>query len=105
MIELDESNTNRGVNMSVVIVGGNECMIREYIELCKSYDCKARVYPKMCRGLQNIGNPDLMVLFTNTISHKMVKCAIDGIKNLNIPIERSHNSSKTALKNILEKYS
>ena len=96
--------------MSVVIVGGNECMIREYIDLCKSYDCKARVckarvYPKMCRGLQNIGNPDLMVLFTNTISHKMVKCAIDGIKNLNIPIERSHNSSKTALKNILEKYS
>ena len=103
MIELNKSN--RGVTMSVVIVGGNECMIREYIELCRSYDCKAKVYPKMCRGLQNVGNPDLMVLFTNTISHKMVRCAIDGIKNLNIPIERSHNSSKAALKNILEKYS
>ena len=90
--------------MSVVIVGGNECMVRDYIELCKSYDCKAKVYPKMCRGLQNIGSPDLMVLFTNTISHKMVKCAVEGIKNLNIPVERSRKSTKAAVRNVLDKY-
>ncbi len=90
--------------MSLVIVGGNECMVREYMELCKSYDCKAKIYPKMCRGLQNIGNPDLMILFTNTVSHKMVKCALDGAKTLKIPVERSHTSSKSALKNILDRY-
>ena len=90
--------------MSLVIVGGNECMIREYIDLCESYNCKAKIYPKMSRGLQNIGNPDLLVLFTNTISHKMVRCALDGAKNLKIPVERSHTSSKAALRNILEQY-
>lgn len=90
--------------MSLVIVGGNECMVREYIELCSQYNCKAKVYPKMCRGLQDLGNPDLMVLFTNTMSHKMIKCALTGAKNNNVTVARSHTSSKTALKNILDTY-
>ncbi len=90
--------------MSLVIVGGNECMVREYMELCKSYDCKAKIYPKMCRGLQNIGKPDLMVLFTGTMSHKMVRCALDGAKSMNIPVERAHSGSKAALKSILSRY-
>ncbi len=90
--------------MSLVIVGGNECMEREYIELCRKYNCKAKVYTKMCRGLQNIGQPDLMVLFTNTVSHKMIKCALTGAKSCDIPVARSHTSSKAALKNILDSY-
>lgn len=90
--------------MSLVIVGGNECMEREYMELCKMYNCKAKVFTKMSRGLQNFGNPDLMVLFTNTVSHKMVKCALTGAKNMNIPVARSHTSSKAALKSILDAY-
>ena len=90
--------------MSLVIVGGNECMIREYKDLCKSYNCKAKVYAKMSRGLQDIGNPDLVVLFTNTVSHKMAKCALESAKNLKIPVERIHSGSKSALKNVLEQY-
>ena len=90
--------------MSVVIVGGNECMVREYTELCRRYKCKAKVYPKMCRGLQNMGNPDLLVLFTDTMSHKMLRCALDSAKGQNIPVERSHSGSKSALKNILDRY-
>ena len=31
--------------MSVVIVGGNECMVRQYKELCSEYRCKAKIYP------------------------------------------------------------
>lgn len=90
--------------MSVVIVGGNECMVREYTELCKAYNCKAKVYPKMCRGLQDLGNPDLLVLFTNTMSHKMLRCALEGAENRNIPVERSHSASKSALRSILNRY-
>ncbi|MGN1144628.1 MAG: DUF2325 domain-containing protein, partial [Anaerovoracaceae bacterium] len=52
--------------MSVVIVGGNECMTRQYKELCSQYKCKVKVYPKMSNGLKNIGSPDLLVLFTST---------------------------------------
>lgn len=88
--------------MSVVIVGGNECMIRQYINLCGEYKCKAKVYPKMAGRLKNIGSPDLLVLFTNTVSHKMVRCALSEAKGSNTRIARSHSSSMAALKSILE---
>ncbi len=90
--------------MSVVIVGGNECMLRQYKNLCGEYKCKAKVYPKMSSSLRDIGNPDLLVLFTNTVSHKMIRCALSEVKGRNIKIARSHTSSISALKNILEEH-
>ena len=90
--------------MSVVIVGGNECMIRQYKNLCSDYKCKAKVYPKMSGGLKDIGSPDLIVLFTNTVSHKMIRCALNETKGQNVRIARSHSSSISALKNILEEH-
>ena len=90
--------------MSVVIVGGNECMIRQYKELCASYDCKARIYPKLNGGMKDIGNPDLLVLFTGTVSHKMVRCALSGQKGRAMRVARSHSSSLAALKTILEEH-
>lgn len=90
--------------MSIVIVGGNECMTRRYMDLCKEYKCDAKVYPKMTNGLKNIGQPDLLVLFTNTVSHKMIQCALSETKNRNIKIARSHTSSMSALRSILEEH-
>ncbi len=88
--------------MSVVIVGGNECMVRRYKEVCEDYSCKAKVYPKMTGNIKNIGNPDLLVLFTSTMSHKMLRTVISGTKGQNITVARSHTSSLNALKNILD---
>ncbi|MBR3383271.1 MAG: DUF2325 domain-containing protein [Clostridia bacterium] len=90
--------------MSVVIVGGNECMTRRYKELCTEYNCKAKVYPKMTAGLKDIGSPDLLVLFTSTVSHKMIHCALSEAKSRNIKIARSHTSSMAALRSILEEH-
>lgn len=77
-------------------------MIRQYKDLCSEYKCKAKVYPKMTNGLKNIGSPDLLVLFTNTVSHKMIRCALSEVKGQNIKIARSHTSSMAALKSILD---
>ncbi len=90
--------------MSVVILGGNECMVRQYKDLCGKYRCKAKVYPKMSGRMKDIGKPDLLVLFTNTISHKMVKRALHDTKGMDVKVARSHNSSMAALKNILDKH-
>ena len=87
--------------MSVVIIGGNECMVRQYKNLCSEYQCKAKVYSKMSGGLKDIGTPDLLVLFTNAVSHKMIRCALSETKGQNVRIARSHTSSISALKNIL----
>lgn len=92
------------MNMSVVIVGGNECMVRQYKDLCSEYKCRAKVYPKMTNALKDIGVPDLLVLFTNTVSHKMIRCALSEVKGRNIKIARSHQSSMAALRGILEEH-
>lgn len=90
--------------MSVVIVGGNECMVRQYKDLCEEYQLKAKIYPKMSGGLRNAGAPDLLVLFTNTMSHKMVNYVMAEMKGNNTRIARSHTSSLSALKKILSEH-
>lgn len=91
--------------MSVVIVGGNDCMVRQYKDLCSKYKCRAKVFTQMKGGLKNkIGNPDLLVLFTSTMSHKMVRSALSETKGQGVTIARSHSSSMAALKNILEEH-
>ena len=60
--------------MSIVIVGGNERMVCQYEDICKGYGCKAKVFAKEKGAMKKkIGAPDLMILFTGTVSHKMVK--------------------------------
>lgn len=88
--------------MSVVIVGGNERMERQYKELCEAYSCTAKVFTKQKNALKNIGCPDLLVLFTSTMSHSMLRSVICETKGMDIKIERSHTSSMSALRNILE---
>ena len=70
--------------MSVVIIGGHDRMVR---------------LDKL------IGRPDLLILFTNTVSHKMVRCVLDEVDEDRTDIVRCHTSSGTALAEILEKHS
>lgn len=89
--------------MSVVIVGGNDCMVRKYMDLCAEFRCRAKVFTQMKDGLKNkIGSPDLLILFTNTTSHKMVQVALRETKGTGTRIARSHSSSMSALRTILE---
>jgi len=91
--------------MSIVIIGGNDRMIYQYKDLCKEYDCRAKVFTQMQGAMKKkIGVPDLIVLFTGTVSHKMVNCATFEAKRLNLPLARSHTSSLAALRNILEEH-
>ena len=76
-----------------------------YRKLCMKYKYRTKIYTKMNGTLKNkIGSPDLLVLFTGTMSHKMLRCAMSEVKGLDAVIERSHSSSVEALKNILNKH-
>lgn len=92
--------------MSVVIVGGHDRMVCQYMKICKKYKCKAKVFTQMSASLdKQLGSPDMFILFTNTVSHKMVKTAVDEAKRKNIEVVRCHTSSGAALGNILKEYS
>ena len=90
--------------MSVVIIGGHDRMVSQYERICKGFRCRAKVFTQMSADLsKQIGQPDLMVMFTNTVSHKMVRCALDEAKRTNARVVRCHTSSRAALTEILEK--
>lgn len=89
--------------MSIVIIGGNEGMVCQYEDICKNYGCTVKVFAKENGALKKkIGLPDLMVLFTNTVSHKMVTSAMTEAKRNHIPVARVHSSSATALSSLLK---
>ncbi len=90
--------------MSVVIVGGNERMERQYRELCEAYRCEAKVYTKESGMSGKVGSPDLLVLFTGTMSHKMLQGTLRAIRGKETVIARSHSSSMAALRGILEQH-
>lgn len=91
--------------MSVVIVGGHDRMVCQYRKICKSYQCKAKIFTQMSASMdKQMGSPDLFILFTNTVSHKMVKTAVDEAKRKNIDVVRCHTSSSAALEQILREY-
>lgn len=90
--------------MSIVIIGGHDRMVSRYKQICEEHKCKAKVFTQMSGNLKDkIGNPDLIVLFTNTVSHKMVKCALVEAERSNASVVRSHTSSGSALEEILDK--
>lgn len=88
--------------MSIVIVGGNERMVCLYEDICREYGCHAKVFAKENGSFKKkLGCPDLMILFTGTVSHKMVLCASQEARRKNIPIAHVNSSSASALHTIL----
>ncbi len=90
--------------MSIVIIGGNERMERQYSDLCKSYSCKAKVFTKNAGNMKCVGSPDLIVVFTGTVSHKMLRSVQHETKGKNVPVVHCHSSSMSALRSVLNEH-
>ncbi|MDR2530964.1 MAG: DUF2325 domain-containing protein, partial [Oscillospiraceae bacterium] len=83
--------------MSVVIVGGHDRMVCQYKDICKSCKCKAKVFTQPEVNLEcMMGNPDLIVLFTNPVSHQMAKIARNKAAKSGAELVQSHSASCAA---------
>ena len=88
--------------MSVVIIGGHDRMNCTYKDICKEYNCQAKVFTQPSGNLEAmIGDPDLIVLFTNPVSHKMIQTAKKQAKRRDITMVQSHSGSGSSLRSIL----
>lgn len=91
--------------MSVVVVGGNDRMATRYKEVCKAYRHKAKVFTQMGADFDGkIGTPDMFVLFTDTVSHKMTLTVKKKAMKEQIPLVVAHSASLNSLKNLLEQH-
>ena len=88
--------------MKVVIVGGHDCMQCRYKEICKKHGCKCKVFTQYPADFKNkIGTPDIMIVFTSTVAHKMVSIASEQGAKAGAVIKHCHSSSACALNEAL----
>lgn len=89
--------------MKVVIIGGNEHMEEQYKKVCQNHNCDAKVFAKTHGRFRNqIGHPEFMILFINTVAHKMTMTAQKEAKKNDIPIKYVQSSSLSALESALQ---
>ena len=90
--------------MSIVMVGGNKCMERRYLDTCRQYGCRAKVFNQMHGELRRkIGSPDLVIVFTNSVSHKMLITASVEARRCSVKLTHCHDSLN-ALEHVLKEY-
>ncbi len=81
--------------VTLVVVGGNERMKKDYISLAKEKGYKAKVFLNMSSKVKKcVGDPDAIVIFTSVVSHKMVISVEEQAKKRNIPIIRHKNKKE-----------
>lgn len=91
--------------MSIVIVGGHDRMHCKYKQICKKYGCKCKVFTQCPANFKNqIGCPDMLIVFTGTVAHKMVNVASVQAEKAGACIKHCHSSSGTALDDTLKSY-
>ena len=90
--------------MNIVIVGGNERMVCQYSEICKNHGCKAKIFVKENGMKKKLGCPDLLILFTKTVSHAMVNSVLKDARRGNVPVARVRSSSVAALNQTLSSF-
>ena len=91
------------LHMSILLLGGHERMEDIYKQQGKKRGHKLKVMSKMKADFtKRIGSPEAIIIFTNTISHKMVISAENIAKKNEVAIIKCHTSSQNALQNILD---
>lgn len=89
--------------MSIVLVGGHDRMHDTYKGIGSKHGHKLKVFTQLPPQFdKSIGNPDAIVLFTSTVSHKMMLTAVKVAKKKNIPVVRCHTSSGNSLEETLK---
>jgi hypothetical protein len=80
-------------------------MQSNYKEICQKHNFKVKMFIKAKGPMRNkFSYPDLIVIFTNTVVHKMSMTAKREAKNNDIPITYLYSSSIHALEHALVGY-
>lgn len=91
--------------MSIVIVGGHDRMHCRYKEICRRHGCKCKVFTQCPADFKNqIGSPDIIVVFTGTVAHKMLNVAAAQAEKSGACLVHCHSSGACALNEVLTKY-
>lgn len=76
-----------------------------YKKICKNHGCQCKVFTQCPANFQNkIGSPDVIVVFTSTVAHKMLNIASIQEKKTGAYMVHCTSSSACALNDVLQKH-
>ncbi len=85
--------------MCAVLVGGMDRLRNDYMEAAKEQGVSLKVFTGQERSIKSqIGDADMLILFTGKVSHAARKEAMKYAKSNNIPVKLVHSSGVTALR-------
>ena len=88
--------------MSIALIGGMDRLERHYISEAEKLGIDLRVFTKSESQISSkIKNMDALVIFTNKVSHRVKKEAVNTAKAMNIPVFMYHSCGICTLRNCL----
>lgn len=89
--------------MCAVLVGGMDRLRNEYISTAKSLGVELKVFTGQERSIKSqIGEIDMMILFTGKLSHAARHEAVKHARTHNIPVHMIHSSGVSSLRRCIE---
>ena len=85
--------------MCAVLVGGMDRLRNDYIVTARELGVSLKVFTGQERSIKSqIGEADMLILFTGKVSHAARIEALKHAKTNNIPVQLVHSSGVTALR-------
>lgn len=85
--------------MCAALIGGMDRLRNEYIATAKELGVELKVFTGQERSIRNqLGDLDMMILFTGKVSHAARAEAVKHAKSRGIPMHMVHSSGISALR-------
>lgn len=89
--------------MSITLIGGMDRLRSDYIAAAEAMGHKLRCIARNERNFQaKIGVPDMLIVFTNKISHEAKRKALEVAKNRGLPLRFAHSCGVSTLRDCLK---
>jgi hypothetical protein len=88
--------------MCASLIGGMDRLKRDYIDAAKEGGVTLKCFTGKERGIAaQIGESDLVIVFTNKVSHEARREAAKAAKSRNIPLRMLHSCGVSSLRDCL----
>ena len=89
--------------MCAALVGGMTRLRQEYIDAAKAMGVNLKVFTGQERSIKSqLGNLDMMIVFTGKVSHTAREDAVRHARASNIPLRMIHSSGVSSLRRCFE---
>lgn len=88
--------------MCVAVVGGMDRLQPHYLEEAEKFGVKLKLFASHQTGMNaKLKNVDVLVIFTNKISHTARRQAVKAVRSRGIPVMQIHSCGVCSLRDCL----